>query len=370
MSNQSSLPDDMFFEILVHLSAKDIYDATRLVCCKWYNMIHTNNFIQTHLQHAPFGLLFHSCHMDSRYMTLRQGRVEISKLTRFKFSRESWSSCNGLILEFHFPTTFYVVNPITNQVFVLPPFIHSLSTGRFFVMAYVAASMEYKVVAAFGPNIRTGDTFLHCHILTVGVDNSWRTIRTQQMTLADIQTIKLSRPVMTQGFIHWIGDGDIFTLNVETETINRIRRPKPFDRRPISISRSSSLCYGNIVTYLSTGGRLLSCLVPCGEFLWEVWENNPDSREWKKLFDIDLEHDEWTLERPRRNEFREYGYLVPIGWVKYLELLAFRPSRNANFVFFYSCVGFGIFGKFDLHNPLCRYNVFLHQNSLVWLDGS
>ncbi|GFP95899.1 hypothetical protein PHJA_001734100 [Phtheirospermum japonicum] len=278
----------MLFEILVHLRAQDIYDVTRLICRKWYNMIYTHNFIQAHLQHAPHGLLFHSCDVDSLYVTMQQGRVEIFKSTTF----------------------------------------------------------------------RKYETCMQCDILTVGVDKSWRTIRGPHLSYADRLAIGLGRPMMTQGFIHWVGAGDfILTMNVETEIITRHRRPNPQG-------------YGDLVTYLSTGGRLLSLLIACGELLWEVWEMEPESGEWRKLFEIDLEDDKWTLERLRRSECRKYKYLIPIAWLKYPQVLVFGLSvvPPPNFVLLYNLVD--IFDKLDLPNVINSYHrVFLHQNSLVWLTG-
>ncbi|KAL3629277.1 hypothetical protein CASFOL_026499 [Castilleja foliolosa] len=53
-----SLPDEVLFDVLVRLQARDIYDLARLVCRKWYHMIHTRTFIYAHLQRSTYGLLF------------------------------------------------------------------------------------------------------------------------------------------------------------------------------------------------------------------------------------------------------------------------------------------------------------------------
>ncbi|KAL6558016.1 hypothetical protein OROMI_018366 [Orobanche minor] len=49
--------DELLFEILLRLSAQDIYFGARLVCRKWYHMMRYRIFICKHLERVSSGLL-------------------------------------------------------------------------------------------------------------------------------------------------------------------------------------------------------------------------------------------------------------------------------------------------------------------------
>ncbi|KAL3615616.1 hypothetical protein CASFOL_041277 [Castilleja foliolosa] len=94
-----SLSDDVLFEILLRVSAHDLYDFTRLVCRKWYNMIHTRNFAHSHFQRlTPVLLTADRISREHAFMTMQNGRIEISKWS-YVVGRPVLSSCNGLVLE-------------------------------------------------------------------------------------------------------------------------------------------------------------------------------------------------------------------------------------------------------------------------------
>ncbi|KAL3629227.1 hypothetical protein CASFOL_026449 [Castilleja foliolosa] len=347
LTDIESLPDEVLFEVLVRLPAQDIYNPARLVCSKWYHMIHTHTFIYAHLQRSTYGLLFQSTNGDSFFMSVGEsGRVEISK-KRYNLKNPVQTSCNGLLLEHERGSKYniYVSNPATRQIFALPPFVGYEIYYQSFGIAYAAASMEYKaVIIAPGKN-KT------CFILTIGVDNSWRTVGSECESLHTKRFF--CTPLITEGFVHWyIRDtNEVVTLNIETEIITETSGP---------IHR---VVNGNRQNMLLSTGRYLSLLIPCGELCWEVWEMKPKiDYLWRKVCDISLEaHKSTTLQRFGPNE---YNYLMLTGWLKYLEVLVFGTMGQ---VLVFNLLTQEVF-IIDLIAPYA-YGRVVHKNSLVWLGG-
>ncbi|KAL3629270.1 hypothetical protein CASFOL_026492 [Castilleja foliolosa] len=354
LTDIESLPDEVLFEVLVRLQAQDIYDSARLVCRKWYHMIHTNTFINAHLHRSTYGLLFQSMNNDPFLISVGEsGRVEISEENRYnKLSIPVQTSCNGLLLESQIwkNKNIYVCNPATRQYFTLPKLVGNTLVYERFAIAYAAASMEYKAVVLFFPG--RGVEKRMCFILTIGVDSSWRTIVKESVSLAGTGMFA-SRPLITEGFVHFyhISSNEVLTLNVETEIITETSGPTPKIDRPN--------------TYLSTG-RYSSLLRPCGEFCWEVWEMKPKiDYQWRKVWDISLEAHKCTTFQ--RFDFDEYSYLIPIGWLKYLEVLVFRTTLRSE-IFVYNFLKHEIV-TMKLPVPNCDYDPIVHKDSLVSLRG-
>ncbi|CAH9091464.1 unnamed protein product [Cuscuta epithymum] len=341
-----SLHDDLLFEVLTRVPAQDIYDAAMYVCRKWYRIIHTHKFINAHLRHSTHGLLFHCPLTPTLFMVARQGQLEISYLTKLK--HRSSASCNGLLLEIvnnQDSWTPYILNPITKQIFVLPK-IKTAITLEYFAISYVATSMVYKVVAVVGSTLK---------ILTVGVDNSWRTVCIKHCPLEAFTKI----PRTTEGFVHWVTRTTVLTLNVETEMVEESSEPIP----------QLGALLGSIL--VSTGSKL-SFLIKFERFGWHVWEMEPESKEWRKLHiviclkDHKRKFQRWGLEKGKE--------VYPIGWIKYKELLVLIPSgvksmEVASTIFVYNLVTHEVVKK-DLPDYVAAYSLIRHQNSLVWLPGS
>ncbi|KAL3634237.1 hypothetical protein CASFOL_021291 [Castilleja foliolosa] len=360
-SSSSSLPDDIWYEILAHLPAKDIYDLARLVCWKWYRTIYTHTFIYTNLQYTPYGLIFTSGDSRDRnktplLVTMQQGRIETSKLSD-AFTYSLWNTCNGLIVFGVLKRNgivYYIANPITEQVFVLPPTPAGTCVTRSCGIGYASVSMEYKVVVT---------TLIHngpWAIITPGVDRSWRVLKTDHFGLLPLMVH--GPPLTTEGFMHWTFDGPIsnkkvgnqvLSLDVETEIVTQSCVPLDYDRD-----------YDHW-KYLSTG-RYLTLLITYGDCSWEVWEL--DSGEWRKLDGVVVDLG--------TQMFEQFGFeLVPVGWLKYLEVLVFR--------FFHLSDLYGVRVYNYLYNLLTKETTLLelpmesacckplvHKNSLVWLAGS
>ncbi|GFP90749.1 hypothetical protein PHJA_001218800 [Phtheirospermum japonicum] len=248
----------------------------------------------------------------------------------------------------------YIINPLTRQVFVLPPTSVGIQIPKLCGIGYAAASMEYKVVltlSCFKDSSVWG-------ILTVGVDSSWRIVRTDHLPRS---ALRLCPPLTTEGFMHWAVGGDrgerkignqVLTLDVETEivTVSCV----PFN-------------YGGYDhwTYLSTG-RCLTLLITCGKFLWEVWEMKLGNKggEWRKMDGVIIDLG--------ARMFEQFGFkLVPDGWLKYLEVLVLRhycPSLNRLSIFAYNLLTKEI-SPIGLPNVCTRCRPAVNKNSLVWLAG-
>ncbi|KAL3629229.1 hypothetical protein CASFOL_026451 [Castilleja foliolosa] len=366
-----SLPEEVLFDVLVRLEAQDIYESARLACSKWYHMIHTHTFIYAHLQRSTYGLLIQSTFGDSFFMAVGEsGRVEISK-NRYKLRCPIKTSCNGLLLEFDRGSNsspyflnpasnykLYVLNPATRQIFALPPFVGELIKYELFGIAYDADSMVYKAVVIAGSRKNV------CYILTIGVDNSWRTVDSE--CLSSLATLHKTTPLITEGFVHWynVVTNVVLTMNVETEIITETSGPNPENHLHTYLSTNPEY-HRN--TYLSTG-RYLSLFRPCGDFCWEVWEMKPNiDYRWRKVCDISLKaHKCSTFQR---FDITERVILVPLGWLKYPEVLVFgERARFWSQIFVFNLLTQEIV-TIELPVRRCDYKIVVHKNSLVWLGG-
>ncbi|CAA0834886.1 Unknown protein [Striga hermonthica] len=166
--------------------------------------------------------------------------------------------------------------------------------------------------------------------------------------------------MISEGFMHWTHPptNQVLTVNLETETF--IETPGP-----IPVAGTGNV--NNI--YLSTG-RYLSLLRRSGDYSWEIWEiSRPERGEWRKKADFSLE--------AHKGRFKQLGlrhddkFLIPVGWVKYPELLALKSDdeKHRAVIFLYNLVT-QEFDKIELpfYFPMC--NIMVHKSSLEWLDAA
>ncbi|CAA0828474.1 Unknown protein [Striga hermonthica] len=267
--------------------------------------------------------------------------------------------------EEHKTENIYISNPTTGQIFVLPPFVggaYSNTSG----IAYASASMAYKVVLPISPG---GGMKEKCYILTVGVDKSWRAVDLGHLSIEVTLALRFP-PVITEGFIHWLRaeNNTVLTLNVETETITKTPGPRP----------SRGILEHQVNIYLSTG-KYLSLLRPCGEFSWQVWEMRPENGEWRKTGSVCLESRRSQFERLRLTQpigvlarplfFNLRTGLIPVGWVKYMELLALSALYAFRSTIFIFNLVTGEFDEIELPTYRAHYTILLHKSSLAWLCG-
>ncbi|KAH6769572.1 hypothetical protein C2S52_014375 [Perilla frutescens var. hirtella] len=348
-SSIESLPDELLFHILIRLPADHLYDRARVVCRRWYHIIHSSAFINTNVQHSTYGLMLsvealRFCRPIFVSATA-QGQIEMSDFS-YKCRLKMLGSCNGLGLE----DWVHIINPATKQVFMLPPLPSEMLIDHKSAIAYVAASMEYKVILPHLVGISlTSLPFLA--ILTVGVDNSWRHLPVE--TLPGRARKRLCEyPLITEGFIHWGQGTHVLTLDVETEVFiaRKLSLPLSYQRKP--------------VYYLSTG-KYLSMVVAREDFLWGVWWMEPETGEWRKLLpDINFEAQKTRLEQFSCGDDE---YLVPLGWVKYPDVLALCFTGRSHTCIFYNLNTHEI-SSTELPEAGRACAAFPHKNNLIWLS--
>ncbi|KAL7159889.1 hypothetical protein ABFS83_01G057600 [Erythranthe nasuta] len=361
LTNIASLPDEMVFEILLHLSAEHIYSEARFVCQKWYNTTNTRNFIHEHLRRSTPGLVI-KCGNDPMKqpitVSMRRGRIEISKFS-YELKGLYWYGCDGLFLHRDSSSSvLYITNPATNRHFALPESVSSTSPYSCSFLAYASTSMAYKLVQTYNcpdkiPIVRD------CAVLTVGVDQSRRLVHTQHLSTAARQLLKYI-PLTIEGFIHWTkkpqGTDRVVTLNVETEVITETRLPVDYG--------SERLMY-----YLSTGASL-TLLVECSEFSWGFWNLKSETGEWAQLPDIDLESQKGKLVNFVSENRRRCSCPVnlrPVGWLNHGEVLVLHGSRFSGVCVLYNVRTQAI--DFFMLEYECITHMFdSHRSSLVSLD--
>ncbi|KZV48079.1 F-box/kelch-repeat protein-like [Dorcoceras hygrometricum] len=184
-------------------------------------MINSPDFVHHHLRNSTSGVIIQKGGIvDHRgiYVEMRGGSLEIHEFD-FGFSGLVWSSCNGLVLasEFTNDHTHSVVNPVTKQQVFLPPYSSDIGNHGHFALAFVEATMEYKVACMIG--IAPLFERTHIAVLTVGVDKVWRYIDIKHLHLETRLASFSVKPIVTGGYVHWISRSFVLTINMENETI-------------------------------------------------------------------------------------------------------------------------------------------------------
>lgn len=370
-----SLPDELLFEILARVPAEDIHEKARFVCRRWKGIIHGKGFAYAHLHHTSSGLVIteqwdwqtrKERRNASLLVTATQGRCrfETSALS-YKFGFTILASCNGLVLEMDLSDrhALYIVNPATNRSLNRAIMCH-------FGIAFVAASIEYKVVVTYISDWRS--RLVECTILTVGVDNAWRHVAIDKLSIPTEDLLYLYEAFSTDnGFVHWASRTGtrVFSLNAETEivTLSPVPLPPEYRDKSCLLATDEELMDRRVdnFRYLSTG-RHLSLLIDCGDLLREIWEMRGESGEWRKLLpNIDLRAHKGELRR-LTNE-NEEDFIVPIGWVEYLEVLAFASYDWDRYCIMYD-LGNDKISSFEFPDIYDRYYFQVHRKSLVWIS--
>ncbi|XP_073135767.1 putative F-box/kelch-repeat protein At1g12870 [Henckelia pumila] len=350
---RKSLPQEMIFTILLHLPALVIRDLMRHVSREWDLMIRSPNFIHCHLLNSTSGIIFQrfSEPRNAIYVEMRGGSLEISKFDCGSGHLHLIpTSCNGLSL-IRDSRDLYIINPLTKQRTVLPPFFLLIGLHSQFKLAFAEASMEYKVVYAL--RLKPHAPPKQIAMLTVGVDKVWRQIDVEHLPLKTRIALN-TFPVVTGGYVHWIGESFVLTLNVDTETFCEFSMPRLRER----------------FRYFLPMGSNLSVVYGSSKFTRDVWEMNSKTGEWTMLLSFD-----WRLVRYRLkgffNKYREK--IVPIGWLAVREVLAFTTSHDQR-----RCIAYNVktteIQWFELVTDFSNtdakaYNFFSHVNSFVCLEG-
>ncbi|KAH6833847.1 hypothetical protein C2S53_019411 [Perilla frutescens var. hirtella] len=381
-TNIESLPDDVLFHVLACLPADYLYDIARLVCRRWYHIIHSHAFVSTQIQRSTsYGLLL-SCYslFESGHPVFvnatQCGRIETSVLS-YKCRMSILCSCEGLGLEFQLDFNCsrvpHIINPATKQVFKLPSFPsrpgirinYYLGCG----FAYAAASMEYKVVLPLTEGDRRLEKIASVAILTAGVDTSWRHIPVESLS-PDGRGLLSNYPLITEGFIHWVGDmsNRVVTLDVETEVLTMSEVPLP-PPQPESFSHDT-----RDSNYFLSTGRFLTLVVANRGLRWQFWGMEPGTGEWRKVLpDVKLKRCRFkhvgSKEEKKLFAREDDGCLEPVGWVKYPEVLALRFSEDSGGR---TCIFYNLdtreINSTVLPSPCAAHRASPHKNNLMWLS--
>ncbi|KAL6494901.1 hypothetical protein OROGR_030820 [Orobanche gracilis] len=274
-TNIESLPNELLSDVLVRLPADHLYDRGRRVCRRWYHIIHSYDFVTRQTQQSTYGLLLSSPKhelWDSGhhpiFLTATQGPIEASEFS-YVFRNTISNSCNGLGTEaytyFELP---YIINPATKQPFVIPPMISRNCDMINCCIAFASRSMRYKLIL---PYVTPQQLFIA--ILTIGVDNSWRNVVSEELLLSRWKNLVHTPPLVTE----WM---------------------------------------------------FLSLLVGDRDFAWDVWEMTPETGEWREVLPgVRLGAKKWSLQQlASAGKDQE---LKPLGWVKYPEVLALHFSGKS-----------------------------------------
>ncbi|KAL3615558.1 hypothetical protein CASFOL_041219 [Castilleja foliolosa] len=376
VTNIVSLPENVMFEILVRVPAQDIYHTAGLVCPSWHKITRTHDFVRAHLRQSTYGLLIQNRVLVFDvlvFVATPKDQIEVSKFNIGLNQREILSSCNGLVLLYlnDNKSDLYISNPAIKRRYCNDGIAYA-------AMAYVAASMEYKVVrTTFSHNQRPRLQF--CSILTVGVDKDWtRCVNIQHLPMTAEKLLFSVQPLTTEGFVHWARTNDseyVLTLNMETEIITLHHVPSHVRRHHDGETKLSC-------RYLSTGSHL-SMLI--GDHArWKVWMMKPETGEWTNdVTSIDLEDEKCTF------EVEEVSVLncrvEPVGWSEFGEVLVFKvrttifdPNSRSLRIPYNICHHYGSFcitynvctREIDSFKLECHEsdNYIAHKISLVWLD--
>ncbi|XP_073126211.1 uncharacterized protein [Henckelia pumila] len=297
------LPPELVFQFLLELPAQALHHVMRRVCREWNLIVHSRDFIHHHLRNSTSGVLIQdlvsACNLF--YVEMRRGCLEICKLD-WGFEQLIWTSCNGLVLvpDSKLSNNLCLINPLTKQQTILPPYFGRMVDHSYFVLVFAEASMEYKVV-----RVRVGNlgSIVQIVVLTIGVDEVWRCIDVHLVLPSEILIASMEMQV-TGGYVHWFGKNFILTFNAETEAVRLFPRPP---KRP--------KLYG---MFLAMGSNL-SYVTQSDVFVVDVWEMNLEMGEWIMMLRLDL--------KPVSHLFEdlscELKTVTIYGWLEAREVLVF-----------------------------------------------
>ncbi|XP_073275276.1 uncharacterized protein [Primulina huaijiensis] len=345
------LPSEIFFEILLRLPAHVIHDVITHVCIAWNLIISTKKFICNHLQNSTPGIIIMENLKPTNgiYVEIRQGCLEICKFDCRDFYLRG-SSVNGLVLAFtgdkgdHLGNkgdhhVLSIINPLTKQHEPLP---YDSSVVLRTTLAFAEAAMKYKAVRSFFRYSRSGIS-----VLTIGVDNVWRHLDVQHLSKLGRETL-FYYPFATYGYVHWIGESRVVTLNLDTEIIYEFVQTvyDPFMSVPLAMGRNLSCCR-------------LSKLQESLGYLMEVMEMNPETGEWTKLLSSDL--------KPLSDRFKGLKSVELFGVLAGGEVFLFGISGSEKLWAAYN-VRTREIQSFQFEKSARKCHPTAHVNTMIWYE--
>ncbi|CAA0833661.1 Unknown protein [Striga hermonthica] len=308
-----TLSDDLLSNIFDRVPVHDICKAARLVCRRWYHVTHSHN---------TYAFLFKK-YRAVFLMGTRDSWIETTKL-RQQNASVAVTDCSELCLAFAAGgdfTKLILSHHSTEAVLNLPSLVtRSKATPMYsWGVARARDSMDLKVVVYIPPDPYTSVKVDEFHVLTIGDDDeSWRVVQAEPRVID-----------------YEVGDGG-FTENLGPG---------------YSIGQRGEVKKN---TYLSTG-KCLSLLRECGELYWEVWEMDPRTFAWRMTGDFSLEA------HRRRFESRSKDVsVIPVGWVKYLEVLVLCADLGENTILIYNLVKEEM-ERMELPCRVCYYSIHPYE---------
>ncbi|XP_057496917.1 F-box protein At3g08750-like isoform X2 [Actinidia eriantha] len=375
----ASLPEEIVFFILVRLPADILYNSAQYVCWQWYSIIRNPCFIYEHLLRSTTSGLFiqyDRLPYTPCFAELGKRNATVTEVS-FPFPIEVLATCDGLVLfrdrqnrdgpvlfSNRKNMTIRVANPLIKKVATVPPLTVQGYHYSYFSLVRARSTREYKVVFAYGSNLRIED--FDCMVVTLGKDHAWKLIKNKFPN--SCRKLFCCRALSKGGFLYWAHFDFPFVVTLDVESEMFYEFPIP-----------AALCEGRYtVPYYLTRGKSLSCMVQFlgspGIMFWDVWDLcDPMSGEWKKLYRI-----EWDFKnsRPRQvfkglpSRSAVMSDILPIAWVNNGEVVLFCVSCSPGPYVAYN-VKTGETFTFGSHTSYVWWYFWRdYAYSLVWLTLS
>ncbi|GFZ01913.1 hypothetical protein Acr_15g0005220 [Actinidia rufa] len=224
-------PEEIVFFILVRLPADILYNSAQYVCWQWYSIIHNPYFIYEHLRRSTSGLFIQYVMVPCTpcFAELGKTNATVTEVS-FPFPIEALATCDGLVLfrdrqnmddlvlfTDRRKRTIRVANPLIKKVATVPPLTVQGYHYSYFSLACTRSRREYKVVFAYGSNLRFED--FDCMVVTLGKDHAWKLINNSTKFPSSCPKLFCYRPLSKGGFLYWAHFDLPFvvTLDVESE---------------------------------------------------------------------------------------------------------------------------------------------------------
>ncbi|GMP51025.1 hypothetical protein CsSME_00017416 [Camellia sinensis var. sinensis] len=336
----ANLPEDIMFDILVKVPARDLHENVRLVCKAWKGMISTSNFIaQNALQVKPKLLIQSVTFMRPWYVKVKAMEVDEErldyKLSDFELpqSVRVRSSCNGLLLvsDMRKMRVLQVMNLVTKCCLTLPlhpPFCIHKGCGA--ALGFDPCTKKYKVV-----HICT--LLFRFEIFTIdGSDNAWKRVcgpwKHPFEWPFDLD-FHLNDPVLVnERFVHWYVNSDEYVISIDLSNERVIKTHLPDHGKGIDKHRYTLL---ELDGYLSLVHNASNTQI-------DVWIlEDFHSQIWLKKHSILAESIKYTISNDssscskQENAFPNLSKLVPLASTRKGEILIFKHKSSGTDFRFY-----------------------------------
>ncbi|KAI8014755.1 F-box protein [Camellia lanceoleosa] len=295
----ANLPEDIIFEILVKVPARDLHENVRLVCKAWKGMISTSNFIaQNALQVKPKLLIQSVTFTRPWYVKVKAMEVDEERLD-YKLSD-----------------------------FELPQSVRVRSSCN--ALGFDPCTKKYKVV-----HICT--LLFHFEIFTIdGSDNAWKRVCgpwEHPFEWPFDLDFCLNDPVLVnERFVHWYVNSDEYVISIDLSNERVIKTHLPDRIEGIDNHRYTLL---ELDGYLSLVHNASNTQI-------DVWIlEDFHSQIWLKKHSILAESIKYTISNDssscskQENAFPNLSKLVPLASTRKGEILIFKHKSSGTDFRFY-----------------------------------